>query len=345
MRIILKVFVVVLILLTPSLLVNADDSLVLSGRIHPRFNGKTIEIEREYTFRTALPKLKAECIVKEGKFSLQIPATAIEQYRITIKGDTAKNDAVTLVFVPGKTQLNFPNKDLVNYTIIGDTTALVLKNAVIPLYNRRKFTSDEVIAGITAWIENNQSSPLNAYLIVSHLLNNVTDEELLRVFKLIPASNSKGTYYDQLSFITSNLYVGNVLPDFEQPDTSGLSVKLSDFKGKYILVDFWASWCVPCRAENPALVQAAQQYHDKNFSIISISFDDKKDRWLEAIKKDRLQNWTHVSDLKGWNNRVGTTYQISTIPRNFLIGPDGKIIAKNLRGQAVPDLLQKLFKE
>jgi peroxiredoxin len=138
--------------------------------------------------------------------------------------------------------------------------------------------------------------------------------------------------------------IGALAPDFIQNDVNGAPVKLSSFKGKYVLLDFWASWCGPCRQENPNVVRNYNKYKAKNFTVLGVSLDkaEGKSAWLAAIKSDGL-DWTQVSDLKYWNNEVATLYQVSSIPQNFLIGPDGKIIAKNLRGEDLDAKLQELF--
>ncbi len=120
-------------------------------------------------------------------------------------------------------------------------------------------------------------------------------------------------------------------PDFTLPDTTGKPVSLSSFKGKYVLVDFWASWCGPCRQENPNVVKAYNQFKDKNFTILGVSLDKNKNAWLEAIKNDGLA-WNHVSDLKYWDSEAAALYQVQSIPYNVLVDPDGKIIAEDLRG-------------
>jgi peroxiredoxin len=132
--------------------------------------------------------------------------------------------------------------------------------------------------------------------------------------------------------------VGSLAPDFSQNDVNGAPVSLSSFKGKYVLVDFWASWCRPCRDENPNVVQNYQRFKDKNFTVLGVSLDRAKDPWLQAIADDQL-TWTHVSDLKFWSNEVAQLYKISSIPQNLLVGPDGKILAKNLRGPALESTL------
>jgi peroxiredoxin len=138
--------------------------------------------------------------------------------------------------------------------------------------------------------------------------------------------------------------VGVLAPDFTQTDVNGTPVKLSSFRGKYVLIDFWASWCGPCRQENPNVVKVFNKYKDKNFTIVGVSLDkaDAKANWLAAIKNDGL-NWTQVSDLKFWNNQVAALYYVTAIPANFLLDPNGKIIAKDLRGDDLENKLEEVL--
>ncbi|MCQ2966807.1 MAG: TlpA family protein disulfide reductase [Alphaproteobacteria bacterium] len=149
---------------------------------------------------------------------------------------------------------------------------------------------------------------------------------------------------------TEGLEIGNIAPEFEAQGTGDFTIKLSDLKGKVVLIDFWASWCGPCRRENPNVMDAWSEFHNKSFScgdgfeVFSVSLDQNKKQWLKAIDDDNLVWNYHVSDLKGWYSEVASLYQVDEIPANFLIDKDGVIIAKNLRGTALAEKLNEIVK-
>jgi peroxiredoxin len=140
-------------------------------------------------------------------------------------------------------------------------------------------------------------------------------------------------------------WIGKLAPEISLPDPDGKEIRLSSYKGKYVLVDFWASWCGPCRAENPNVVEAYNKFKDKNFDILGVSLDrpGEKDKWLKAVKDDKL-TWSHISDLQYWNSAVVPLYKIEGIPYNVLVDPSGKIIAENLRGESLHKKLEEILK-
>ena len=143
---------------------------------------------------------------------------------------------------------------------------------------------------------------------------------------------------------SKRLGIGQVAPEIALPNPEGDTVELSSLRGQYVLLDFWASWCKPCRVENPNLVKAYKRFNDKGFEIYQVSLDKKRSAWENAIEKDNL-DWVHVSDLKFWNSSAAKTYNIQSIPASYLLNKKGEIIDKNLRGDALQKKLHELFSE
>jgi peroxiredoxin len=187
---------------------------------------------------------------------------------------------------------------------------------------------------VDSFIQQKKSSYVSPFLLV--VVNQLSDDVFLleRRYKSLSPEVQQSMYGSYIHEQIDNGKVGAVgseAMDFTQADTSGKPVSLSSFKGKYVLIDFWASWCKPCRMENPNVLLAYERFKAKNFTVLGVSLDRSRDAWIKAIEDDKLV-WSQVSDLKFWSNAVAQQYKIQQIPQNFLIDPNGKIVGKNLRG-------------
>lgn len=215
-------------------------------------------------------------------------------------------------------------------------------NALMPKFqaNMDKF-SEEGFKFVQANKDN-----LAGFYVAGTIDQNKYENQLIEYAEEIkskfPKNNAVQSFVTKMAGLKP-VSIGQIAPDFQLPDPSGKQFKLSDFRGKYVLLDFWASWCAPCREENPNIVKQFERFKSKNFTVVGVSLDDDRAAWLKAIKDDRL-NWPHLSELKKWDGKVSLLYKVEGIPASFLLDPQGKIVAKNLRGADLEQFLVKTLK-
>jgi thiol-disulfide isomerase/thioredoxin len=249
----------------------------------------------------------------------------------------------------------YRTKDSTLYLAFMEIDSLHKINASDTLVKAAEARRDQKMKAMNAIVTDFINKSQNAtatYYAIGMASRTMPQEELL---KLATASADKFKTHNGLAQIKSMLTVqqaprektyallGQQAPEIEMNDIKGSPFKLSSLKGKYVLVDFWASWCAPCRAENPNVVAAYQKYKDKNFTILGVSLDNDKANWETAIKDDKL-TWNHISDLKQWESPVVAQYQFDGIPFNVLLDPQGKIIASSLRGETLEKKLEEVLK-
>jgi peroxiredoxin len=275
-----------------------------------------------------------EVYVEPATISVKANKSHPEKAEISGSKSNKEFAEFTATFLPLVQQLNSLGSTL-SSTLPGEE-----RDKMMETYNG---IQDKIQKELDKYVHEKSKSPVTPF-VLNIMYQFKEDIALLesRYMQLDPSVRNSTSGKELASFIAEKKIgaVGTMAMDFTQPDTNGSLVSLSSFRGKYVLVDFWASWCGPCRTENPNVVENYKSFSSKNFTVLSVSLDrpGQKDKWLQAITNDNL-TWTNVSDLQWWDNAVAKLYRIRSIPQNILVDPNGKIIAKNLRG---PDLRSKL---
>lgn len=296
-------------------------------------------------------ELASTTLDAEGRFTLNASIPGLGYYMLKNYGD--KVDSVELTLAPQDNIKLATQKDSINSFLAVDG---VLWSKDLEAYQtiRAKQNAIELSNFAAQRMKANPSSAFNIVLS-NHIMKTQEqwNEERIQIFgsvaeafyKLDPKSEATQNFVRNFELMQTYMLNNGFYeaPDFESSTIDGRTISLSDLRGKYVLIDFWASWCGPCRKENPKIVALYNKYKKKNFTILSVSLDEDMTKWKAAVEKDGLYWPYHVSDLKGWNSAVVPLYRIEGIPFTVLVNPKGRIIGINLRGQNLEERMQNIF--
>jgi peroxiredoxin len=298
----------------------------------------TMAVKNSFSLSAALP-MTGIYLLQIGQ-QQQVPLF-VGNETITAKGDIGNLN--NLKFTGSSTQDDFSAYSGIMQPLLEQSNAISQQASTSGVTDSLRSaytnTTQSILAAADAFMAKKPASPVTALMLLVIKRFAPSGDYIEQRYNMLAAESKESVYGKILAQGIEEAKsgpnpIGAMAPDFSQNDTNGNPVTLSSFKGKYVLIDFWASWCRPCREENPNVVDNYNRFKNKNFTVLGVSLDRAKEPWLQAIADDNLA-WTHVSDLKFWSNAVAQLYSIGSIPQNFLVGPDGKIVAKNLRGPAL----------
>ncbi|WP_423129163.1 redoxin domain-containing protein [Gaoshiqia sp. Z1-71] len=281
-----------------------------------------------------------------AQFFLENAKIKVESYKDSLRATKVTGSPTTDVFNSYLDELNVMNEKMSEYQQqFASAAASGNQQEMDRIRIDVEAASDNMTVFAKNFVRENSNSVVAPFITLTQLVSQLEYNDLKTLVDGFSADLSESVYLKQLNEILSvqsKTAIGVEAPDFTMNDPDGNPVSLTSLRGKYLLVDFWASWCGPCRQENPNIVDAYKKYKDKGFDILGVSLDRDKDAWLKGIADDQL-TWHHVSDLKYWQNEVAQLYGVNSIPHSVLLDKDGVIIAKNLRGPALEEKLKELM--